>query len=93
MPDTVVLRKNPDMVTRVIDDETILVPVYKTSDEINCIYTFNKVASRVWDLIDGKKTVGEIKGQVLKEFDTTPEDTDKEMRKLLKDLEEIKAIK
>ena len=93
MPDTVVLRKNPDMVTRVIDDETILVPVYKTSDEINCIYTFNKVASRVWELIDGKKTVGEIKGQVLKEFDTTPEDTDKEMRKLLKDLEEIKAIK
>ena len=92
MPDTVVLRKNPDMVTRVIDDETILVPVYKTSDEINCIYTFNKVASRVWELIDGKKTVGEIKGQVLKEFDTTPEDTDKEMRKLLKDFEEIKAI-
>ena len=92
MPDTIVLRKNPDMITRVIDDETILVPVYKTSDEINCIYTFNKVASRVWELIDGKKTVGEIKGQVLKEFDTTPEDTDKEMRKLLKDLEEIKAI-
>ena len=93
MPDTVVLRKNPDMVTRVIDDETILVPVYKTSDEINCIYTFNKVASRVWELIDGKKTVTEIKKQVLKEFDTTPEDTDKEMRKLLKDLEEIKAVK
>ena len=92
MPDTVVLRKNPDMVTRVIDDETILVPVYKTSDEINCIYTFNKVASRVWELIDGKKTVAEIKGQVLKEFDTTSEEVDKEMRKLLKDLEEIKAI-
>ena len=93
MPDTSVLRKNPDMVTRVIDEETILVPVYKTSDEINCIYTFNKCASRVWELIDGKKTVAEIKGQVLKEFDTTPEEADKEMRELLKDLEEIKAIK
>lgn len=92
MPDTAVLRKNPDMVTRVIDDETILVPVYKTSDEINCIYTFNKCASRVWELIDGKQTVAEIKRQVLREFDTTPEETEKEMRKLLKDLEEIKAI-
>ncbi|GAG05978.1 unnamed protein product, partial [marine sediment metagenome] len=53
MQETVVLRKNPDMVTRVIDDETILLPIYKTSDEINCIYTLNKVASRVWELIDG----------------------------------------
>ena len=92
MQGTVVLRKNPDMVTRVIDDETILVPIYKTSDKINCIYTLNKVASRVWEMFDGKKTVGEIKKQLLKEFDTTPKEVDKEMQELLKDLKEIKAI-
>ena len=92
MQEKVVLTKNPDMVTRVIDDETILLPIYKTSDEINCIYTLNKVASRVWEMIDGKKTVGQIRKQVLKEFDTTPKEADKEMRKLLKDLKEIKAI-
>jgi len=93
MKETIALRKNPDMVTRVIDDETILVPIYKTSDKINCIYTLNKVASRVWEMFDGKKTVGEIKKQLLKEFDTTPEEIDKKMQELLKDLREIKAIK
>ena len=93
MKDTMVLRKNKDMVTRVIDDETILLPIYKTSDEINCIYTLNKVASKVWDLIDGKRTLKGIKKQVLKEFDATSEEVDKEMRKFLKDLEEIKAVK
>ena len=87
-----VLRKNKDMVTRVIDDETILLPIYKTSKEINCIYTLNKVASRVWELIDGKRTLGKIKSKVLKEFDTTPQEVDKEMQKFLKDLKEIKAI-
>ncbi len=92
MQGTVVLRKNPDMVTRVIDDETILVPIYKTSDEINCIYTLNKVASRVWEMFDSKKTVGEIKKQILKEFDTTPKEVDREIQKFLKDLKEIKAI-
>ncbi len=76
-----------------IDDETILLPIYKTSDEINCIYTLNKVASRVWELIDDKRTPLEIKNKVLKEFDTTPREVDKEMQKLLKDLKEIKAIK
>ena len=92
MPESKVLRKNKDMVTRVIDDETILLPIYKTSKEINCIYTLNKVASRVWELIDGKRTPLEIKNKVLKEFDATPQEVDKEMQKLLKDLKEIKAV-
>ncbi len=92
MQETTVLRKNKDIVTRVIDDETILLPIYKTSDEINCIYTLNKVGSRLWELIDGKSTLGEIKKQVLKEFDTTPTEAYKEIAKFLKDLKEIKAV-
>ncbi|MFC1623908.1 PqqD family protein [Candidatus Omnitrophota bacterium] len=92
MKENVVLRKNKDMVTRVIDNEVILLPIYKTSDEINCIYTLNKVASQVWDLIDGRKTLGEIKKIVLQKFDTTPKEADKEMTGLLKDLKEIKAV-
>ena len=92
MNKTMVLRKNPDMVTRVIDDETILMPIYKTSDEINCIYTLNKVASEVWGLIDGKRTLSEIRAKVLSKFDTTEKEADEEMAKFLKDLKEIKAV-
>jgi len=92
MQETTVLRKNKNMVMRVIDDETILLPIYKTSDEVDCIYTLNKVASRIWELIDDKRTLDEIKSKVLKEFDTTPKEVDKEMQKFLKDLKEIKAI-
>lgn len=92
MQDTIVLRKNKDMVARVIDNETILLPIYKTSDEINCIYTLNKVATRIWEMIDGKRTLAKIKNKVLKEFDTTPEEAGKEMQKFLKDLKEIKAV-
>ncbi len=88
-----VLTKNSDMVTRVIEDETILMPIYKTSDEISCIYTLNKVASRVWELLDGKRTLIELKSKLLKEFDTTPKEVDSELEKLLKDLKEIKAVK
>lgn len=93
MQDTIILRKNPDMVTRVIDDETILLPVYRTSDEINCIYTLNKVASRIWELIDGKRTIAKIKKQALEEFEATKEEVDKEMKKFIKDLEAIRAVK
>ena len=93
MKDSVVLRKNPDMVTRVIDQETILMPIYKTSDEINCIYTLNKVGSRVWELINGKRPLAQIKKQALKEFAATPDEVEKEMAAFLKDLKEIKAVR
>lgn len=93
MQEKAILRKNPDMVTRVIADETILMPIYKTSDEIDCIYTLNKVASSIWEMIDGKRTLGEIKKRILERFDTTAQEVDKEMDGFLKDLEEVKAIK
>lgn len=93
MKDTKVLVKNPDVVTRVIEDETILMPIYKSSDEINCIYTLNKQAAFVWDLIDGKSTLAEIKKKILGEFDSPSAEVDKELAGLLKDLTEIKAVK
>lgn len=91
--DTVVLKKNPDIVSRTIEDETILMPIYKTSDEINCIYTLNDVAARIWQLIDGKRNIAKIKTTLLKEFEVTQKELDKELDKFLKDLIEIKAIK
>jgi len=93
MLETTVFSKNPDVVTRLIDNETILLPVYKTSDEINCIYTLNKVASRIWELINGKRTIREIKKQTLEEFDATPDEVNKQIQKFLKELKEINAVK
>jgi len=93
MQDSSVLKKNPDIVCRTIEDETILMPIYKTSDEINCIYTLNKVAARIWELVDGKRSLAKIKKMLLGEFDTTEKELNKELAKFLKDLKEIKAIK
>lgn len=93
MQDSSVLKKNHDIVCRTIEDETILMPIYKTSDEINCIYTLNKVAARVWELIDGKRNLAKIKKTLSEEFDATEKELNKELAKLLKDLGEIKAIR
>jgi len=80
------------MVTRVIGDETVLLPIYDTSEDIDCIYSLNEVASWVWEMIDGKNTIGEIKKKVLEEFDTSPQEVEEKMGKFLKDLLEIGAV-
>jgi hypothetical protein len=92
MKDNAVLKKNSNFVSRVIDKETILMPIYKTSHEINAIYTLNPAAAKAWDMFDGKKTVSDVRGRILAEFDTTPEEAGKQLAKLLKDLAEIKAL-
>ena len=93
MQDSTVLKKNPDIVTRTIEDETILLPLYKSSEGADCIYTLSESAARLWQLIDGKRTLRGIKEVLLDEFSVTEKKLDKELMKLLKDLEEIRAIR
>lgn len=88
MRDGKIFKKNHKIVVRKIEDETILMPLYSTSKEIDCIYTLNDAAARIWKLIDGKRTLGKIKKIFLDEFDVTEE----ELADFLKDLEEIRAI-
>jgi len=87
-----VWRKNKNMVNRVIGDETILLPIARTNKELNCIYTLNRQAAWVWDRLDGKKSIADIKKLAHKEFASTPEEIEGEMGKLFKDLEKIKAV-
>jgi hypothetical protein len=59
---------------------------------MNCIYTLNKPAARVWELIDGKRGLSRIKKDILNEFDVNAGELDKLMAALLKDLKDIKAV-
>jgi hypothetical protein len=92
MQDKTILKKSKNIVSRQIGAETILLPICKDTSETNSIYTLNKAAARVWDLIDGKRPVSKIKKEILKEFSVTPKELDKLTGSLLKDLEKIKAI-
>ncbi len=87
-----IFRKNPNMVTRTIDDETILLPIIKTSEEINCIYTLNKPAARVWELINGKRTAGDICTTVMKEYRGTEKEVTRKLAAMFDDLEKIEAV-
>lgn len=81
------------MAVREIDKETVLMPIYQSSKELSCIYSLNPAASRVWGLINGKRTLAQIKKMLLDEFSSGQKQLDKELNSLISDLEKIKAIK
>lgn len=85
--------KDPNIVSRRIAGEVILVPIRKNVGDLESIYTLNEVAARVWELIDGKREVKEIKDKIVEEFAVTPEEAEKDLIELLEKLEKIEGIK
>ncbi len=58
----------------------------------NWLFVLNEVGSRIWELIDRGRSVQQIEQLLLEEFDTTPEQLEKDLLQLLGQLQELGAI-
>ncbi len=88
------LEKNPFVASRVIDGEVLLVPIRQPGPEIKKVYrSQGPVASRVWQLIDGRRTIRQIRQRICQEFDTEVQRAEKDLQRFLKHLEQIDAIR
>jgi len=87
-----IYQKNPDIVARKVIDELILVPVGRQAGDLNSIYTLNEVGARMWELIDGKRRVAEIRDQLVEEFDVSEKNAEEDLLILLQQFHEIGAI-
>jgi hypothetical protein len=85
--------KDPSVVSRKIADEFILVPLHPKAGEIDSIYTMNDVAATIWELIDGKRQVEDIKETLLEEFDVNAEEAERDLVEFIQHLESIGAVR
>jgi len=88
-----VYKKSDSIVSRKIADEFILVPIRQNVGDLESISTLNEVAARIWELIDGKMKVREIKDKIVEEFEVTPQKAEKDLVEYIKQLEKIEAVK
>ena len=84
--------KDPNMVFRRIDDEMILVPIRRNVGDLESIYTLNPVAARIWELIDAKRQVKDIKDAILREYEVDQEKAEKDLLEFFSQLEQIRAV-
>lgn len=87
-----VYKKTDSIVSRKIADEFILVPIRQNVGDLESIYTLNETAARIWELIDGKISVREIRERIVEEFEVTSEEAEKDLVEHLQQLQGIKAI-
>ena len=87
-----VYQKNQNFVFRQIDDEILLVPIKDSVGDLGAIYNLNEVAAFVWQHLDGKKTLQDIKHMMAGEFEVSDPDAEQDLTEFVAQLEKIDAI-
>lgn len=85
--------KSDDIVARKIAGEVILVPIRQKIGDLQNIYTLNEVAAKIWELLDGRKTLLQIRDIIISEFEINPEQTQKDLEEFLQKLKSVGAVK
>lgn len=84
--------KLPAVAAREIGGEIVLVPVNKNAAEMESIYTLNGVSAAIWKLVDGKRTVGDIKSAILDEYAVSGEQLEVDLEEFFGQLHSIGAV-
>lgn len=88
-----VYRKNTPIVSKIIGEEFILVPIREDVGDLSGkIYIVKGAGVRIWELLDGKRTIRDIKNIILKEFDVKTYVAEKDIISFLSQLENKKLV-
>jgi hypothetical protein len=87
-----IYKQDPNIVSRKIAGEVILVPIHNNVADMDYIFTLNETAARVWELTDGGHSLAEIQQYLVAEFDVDTAQAAQDLIDLTQDLLEINAI-
>jgi len=87
-----IFKKNENFVFRKIEDETILVPIKDNVGDMGSLYNLNEVAAFVWEQLNGKKSLRDIKNRLVEEYDIPAEEAGNDLSEYIAQLKEIDAI-
>ena len=85
-------KKNPNFVARMIDDEMILVPIKRAAADLERFYCLNELGRFIWDLIDEKRSLNQIKDNILENFEVGKEKAEADLNKFITEIVEIGGI-
>jgi hypothetical protein len=81
------------MVSRLIGEEFILVPIRRNVADLESVFTLGGTGIRIWELIDGRSTVRQILERVTEEFEVEPEEAEADLQEYLQALEEMQGVR
>ena len=87
-----VFGKRDEVVSREIAGETILVPIRGRLVELQRVFSVNPVGAHIWQELDGKKSLAEIRDSVLEAFEVERDQADADIRDFVAELVEAELV-
>ncbi len=78
---------HPQVASRVVDGTAVI--VLADSGEVSML---NSVGTRVWELVDGKRSVREIANAIVNEYDVTADVAERDVASFMQLLIDAKAV-
>jgi hypothetical protein len=85
--------KEPSVVYREIAGEAILVPIRRNVADMESIYTLDSVGADIWQLIDGERTLADIRKVLLDEYDVEASALSQDLDEFIEQLVAVGAIR
>jgi len=86
------VRRSRNVVSRVVADEAIVVPIRRGAADMDSIYTFNDTGSMLWSLIEKGKSAAELAETLQAEYGITAEQAAGDTANFLAELSEAGLI-
>jgi len=89
---TTVYKHDPNIVSRNIAGEVILVPIRSNLADMNYIFNLNETAARFWELTDGTRSLAQVHQLILAEFNVEAAQLEADLLELVEGLIEANAL-
>jgi len=90
---TVRYEKDPNVVSREIAGERILVPIHTRAADIASIYVLNETGARIWDLLDGQHSISDIEEILVNEYEVPKESVGADIAEIVERLEDLGMLR
>jgi len=71
---------------RRVADEVVLVPVCRSVEGLDSVFVLNEVAGRVWELLDGRRRMSDIRDAIVREFEVDPPEAGADLMEIVGEL-------
>jgi len=86
------IERSPNVVSRVVVGEAIVVPIRRGAADMDSIYTFNESGSLLWSLIEKGGTTEDLSAQLQSEYGITAEQAADDTAKFVEELKEAGLV-
>ena len=85
-------QKSDSIVSRIIAGQAVLVPVQKNVGNLDHIFTLNETGAAIWNSLDGQRSLKDLLGILLSEYETSESEASQDLLELIARLVEIGAV-